>query len=316
IHHGYEGRTLVDDFSTLIMRGDRIGIIGPNGVGKTTLINILLGELKPDQGDVKLGTKLEIAYFDQHRAQLDEKQSAMDNVSGGKDLMTINGQPRHVISYLQDFLFTPERARAPITALSGGERNRLLLAKIMAKPSNLLILDEPTNDLDIETLELLEEMLDNYPGTLMLVSHDRDFLNNVVTSTIAFEGHGTVKEYVGGYDDWLRQKPTDAGGTSNAKLAQEKQKDSEPKTKASNKGQKKLKKLSYKDQLELDKLPELLAELEGKIEAVHKQMSDPEFYQKDGDTIADTKQALEQLEAELEQKFERWEALEAMRNSL
>ncbi|MHC9509696.1 ATP-binding cassette ATPase Uup [Kangiella sp. M94] len=316
IHHGYEGRTLVDDFSTLIMRGDRIGIIGPNGVGKTTLINILLGELKPDQGEVKLGTKLEIAYFDQHRAQLDEKQSAMDNVSGGKDLMTINGQPRHVISYLQDFLFTPERARAPITALSGGERNRLLLAKIMAKPSNLLILDEPTNDLDIETLELLEEMLDNYPGTLMLVSHDRDFLNNVVTSTIAFEGHGIVKEYVGGYDDWLRQKPADAGSTSSTKLAQEKQKDSEPKTKVSNKGQKKLKKLSYKDQLELDKLPELLAELENKIDALHKQMSDPDFYQQDGDKIADTKQALEQLEAELEQKFERWEALEAMRNSL
>ena len=200
-------RVLLDDVSTTIMRGDRVGIIGPNGSGKSTLLKILLGELKPDAGEVKLGTGLQVAYFDQHRSQLDESRNALENVAGGRDFVEINGSRKHVIGYLQDFLFSPERARAPITRLSGGERNRLLLARLFAQPSNLLVMDEPTNDLDVETLELLEELLLDYTGTLLLVSHDRDFLDNVVTSTLALEGGGRLGEYVGGYSDWLRQRP-------------------------------------------------------------------------------------------------------------
>lgn len=307
IHMSYQGRQLIDDFSTLIMRGDKIGVVGPNGCGKSTLLKILLEDLKPEQGTVKLGTKLDIAYFDQHRAQLDESKSAMDNVSEGKDMMSINGKDRHVISYMQDFLFTPERARAPITALSGGERNRLLLAKILAKPSNLLILDEPTNDLDIETLELLEEMLDSYSGTMLLVSHDRDFINNVVTSTIVFEGEGEVKEYVGGYDDWLRQRQMQqpkAKGSS----ASEKQSKTKPRRKSA--------KLSYKDQRELDQLPADIAKLEERIEELHAAMSSPDFYQQDSGTIAQANEELASLETKLEQCFERWEALEAQKEAL
>ncbi len=303
IGFSYEGQSIVKDFSTLIMRGDRIGLIGPNGAGKTTLINMLLGELEPDIGEVKLGTKLQVAYFDQHKAQLDEATSAMDNVSDGKDMMTINGKDRHVISYMQDFLFTPERARAPITALSGGERNRLLLAKILAKPSNLLVLDEPTNDLDIETLELVEEMLDAYQGTILIVSHDRDFLNNVVTSTIVFEGNGVLREYVGGYDDWLRQKPKTEPIKAEAKIKAAKKKTMP-------------KKLSYKEQRELDALPELIAELEAKIEALQHSMAQPEFYQQVKDEISKANDSMMQFETELEQKFERWEALEAKREAL
>jgi len=307
----YQDRKLIDDFSTLIMRGDKIGIVGPNGCGKSTLIKILLERLEPDSGTVKLGTKLDIAYFDQHRAQLDETLSAMDNVSDGKDMMTINGQPRHVISYLQDFLFTPERARAPITALSGGERNRLLLAKILAKPSNFLILDEPTNDLDIETLELLEEMLENYSGTMLLVSHDRDFINNVVTSTIVFEGSGKVNEYVGGYDDWLRQR---------AKVSKGKSKSDKSNANANSdkgtKSKKKTAKLSYKDQQELDKLPVTIAELEKSIDAVQADMASADFYQQSSDKIAEVNATLEQLESSLSQNFERWEELEAKKEEL
>ena len=305
----YQERQLIEDFSTLIMRGDKVGIIGPNGCGKSTLIKILLGKLNPDQGTVKLGTKLDIAYFDQHRAQLDETKSAMDNVSEGKDMMMINGKERHVISYMQDFLFTPERARAPITALSGGERNRLLLAKILAKPANLLILDEPTNDLDIETLELLEDMLDNYSGTMLLVSHDRDFINNVVTSSIVFEGEGQVKEYVGGYDDWLRQrkakqpKKSSKQPTENTKQGSEK-----PRRKAA--------KLSYKDQRELEQLPAKIAELEQQIEQVQNTMAEPDFYQQDHEKVATVTAELEGYESQLEQYFERWEELEAMKEKL
>ncbi|NVJ68165.1 MAG: ATP-binding cassette domain-containing protein [Gammaproteobacteria bacterium] len=299
----YQGKAIVKNFSTLIMRGDRIGIIGPNGAGKTTLINMLLGELEPQTGEVKLGTKLQIAYFDQHKAQLDETASAMDNVSEGKDMMTINGKDRHVISYMQDFLFTPERARAPITALSGGERNRLLLAKILAKPSNLLVLDEPTNDLDIETLELVEEMLEAYQGTILMVSHDRDFLNNVVTSTIVFEGEGKVSEYVGGYDDWLRQKPNEAAAKADVKAKAVKKKPSS-------------KKLSYKDQRELDALPQAIAELEAKIGELQQQMAQPEFYQQAKSEITHANEQMSQLETELETKFERWEELEAMQEAL
>lgn len=308
ISMNYQGRQLIDDFSTLIMRGDKIGIVGPNGCGKSTLIKILLGDLKPDQGTVTLGTKLDIAYFDQHRAQLDETKSAMDNVSEGKDMMIINGKERHVISYMQDFLFTPERARAPITALSGGERNRLLLAKILARPSNLLILDEPTNDLDIETLELLEDMLENYGGTMLLVSHDRDFINNVVTSSIVFEGEGQVKEYIGGYDDWLRQRKSQQKTSSNDKAHKDQSSKVKPRQKSA--------KLSYKDQRELDKLPADIADVEKKVEAVQADMASPEFYQQDKDTIAEVSAELESLEQKLERYFERWEELEAKKEAL
>lgn len=305
----YQGRQLIDNFSTLIMRGDKVGIIGPNGCGKSTLIKILLGNLSPDQGTVKLGTKLDIAYFDQHRAQLDETKSAMDNVSEGKDMMMINGKERHVISYMQDFLFTPERARAPITALSGGERNRLLLAKILAKPANLLILDEPTNDLDIETLELLEDMLENYTGTMLLVSHDRDFINNVVTISIVFEGDGQVNEYVGGYDDWLRQRKAKEPKKS-ATQSSDKAKQTSEKTR------RKTAKLSYKDQRELDQLPAKIAELEQKIEQVQNTMAEPDFYQQDHEKVASVSAELDSYESGLEQLFERWEELEAMKEGL
>src|SRR5207342_3518937 len=206
VSFAYDGRPIVQDFSTKILRGDRVGLVGPNGSGKTTLLRLLLGQLKPDSGEVKPGTGLEIAYFDQQRAALREDWNAMENVAGGSDTVEVSGRKKHVLGYLQDFLFTPERARAPITRLSGGERNRLLLARLFAQPSNLLVMDEPTNDLDVETLELLEELLAEYPGTLLLVSHDRDFLDNVVTSTLVMEGDGRVGEYVGGYSDWLRQK--------------------------------------------------------------------------------------------------------------
>ncbi|MRX27593.1 ribosomal protection-like ABC-F family protein [Kangiella sp. HZ709] len=317
IHMAYEGRVLIDDFSTIIMRGDRIGIIGPNGTGKTTLINILLGKLQPDDGEVDLGTKLEVAYFDQHRAQLNEKLSAQDNVSDGKDMMTINGKDRHVISYMQDFLFTPERARAPITALSGGERNRLLLAKLLAKPSNFLILDEPTNDLDVETLELVEEMLDSYPGTILVVSHDRDFLNNVVTSSIVFEGNGKVQEYVGGYDDWLRQKASIEQANKKAaksKINQQGNSDKDLDIKQESKQVKQsAKKLSYKDQRELDKLPESIAELEEKIEEIQKRMADPGFYQQAKEHITQANEEMAALEESLEGVFERWEYLEGLK---
>ena len=208
--YGYDHETpVIRDFSTLIMRGDKVGIIGPNGSGKTTLLRLLLGELPPQQGRLRHGVHLEVAYFDQLRAQLDEDKSVLENVGDGNDTILFNGKPRHIIGYLQDFLFSPERARSPVRTLSGGERNRLLLARLFTKPSNLLVMDEPTNDLDTETLELLEELLLDYPGTLLLVSHDRAFLNNVVTSTLVLEGEGRVGEYAGGYDDWLRQRRPD-----------------------------------------------------------------------------------------------------------
>ena len=242
-----DGEAVVKNFSTLIQRGDKVGFIGRNGVGKTTLIKLLLGELTAQQGTIKTGTNLNVAYFDQYRSALDEDKTVQDNVSGGRDMLEIAGKSRHVISYLQDFLFAPERCRQPVKALSGGERNRLLLAKLFTQPSNVLVLDEPTNDLDIDTLDLLEELLINYKGTVILVSHDRAFLNNVVTSTLVFDGSGTIEQYVGGYDDWLRQRKTQ----QTAKIASPKvqSKSSTPSIK-----------LSYKDQRELDSLP---AEIEG-----------------------------------------------------
>jgi len=302
---GYDDKLIIRDFSTRIQRGDRIGIIGPNGAGKTTLLKLLLGELKPAQGTVQLGTKLEVAYFDQQRAVLDPDKTVMDNLNFGSDMVTINGREKHVISYLQDFLFPPERVRSPVSSLSGGERNRLLLARLFTQPANLLVMDEPTNDLDVETLELLEELLSEYKGTLLLVSHDRAFLDNVVTRTLVFEGDGVVNDYVGGYNDWLRQRqqPGAAAKAKKPKLeAATAEKQSEPT---------KVKKLSYKAQRELDGLPAKLEALETEQSSLQEQIGAPEFYQQDKDEVAKTLARLERVGNELEQCFARWEELEA-----
>ena len=306
INYAWDGKPIIRDFSTTILRGDRIGIIGPNGVGKTTLIKVLLGELTPDSGTLKLGHRLEVAYFDQLRAALDENKTVADNVADGHEKVDINGTTKHIISYLQDFLFTPDRTRQPVRALSGGERNRLLLAKLFAKPSNVLVMDEPTNDLDIETLELLEELLMEYKGTLLLVSHDRAFINNVVTSTLAFEDDGLIHEYVGDYDDWLRQRPETT--TKKQETSQEPRQD-----KPSKAGTEKPKKLSYKDQRELDQLPQKIEALETEVGELHEQMSQPDFYQQEGVHIAESQTRLEALETELTEYYERWERLEELR---
>ncbi len=296
--HG--SNVLLRDLSTLIMRGDRIGLIGPNGSGKTTLLKLLLGELEPQSGEVRRGTQLQIAYFDQYRATLREDWNALENVAEGRESVTINGKPKHVIGYLQDFLFTPERARAPITRLSGGERNRLLLAKLFAQPSNLLVMDEPTNDLDVETLELLEELLADYPGTLLLVSHDRDFLDNVVTSTLVMEGDGQVGEYVGGYSDWLRQRANpDAAMASKPALVVVPTTATAPRAK-----------LSFKDQRELEALPARIERLEADIAACGARMHAPDYYQRDAAAITADNVALASLQADLEVAYQRWEALE------
>ncbi len=302
VSHGYGGRSLIRDFSTTVFRGDRIGIIGPNGVGKSTLLKILLGELTPDAGRVRFGTRLEVAYFDQYRAQLDESATVLDNLAEGRDKVEVGGKPRHVISYLQDFLFLPERCHSPVSSLSGGERNRLLLAKLFLKPANVLVMDEPTNDLDVETLELLEERLLEYAGTLLLVSHDRSFLNNVVTSTIVFEGDGRLGEYVGGYEDWLRQRkaaPTESKPKPvSAKTAETREK---PRSR----------KLGYKEQRELEALPSRIEALDEELANLQQRMGDPGFYRQEGPAVADATARLEELEAELAEAYARWEALEA-----
>ena len=297
----YDGRTIVKDFSTTILRGDKVGIIGPNGAGKTTLLKILLGQLQPHSGKVTLGTKQTIAYFDQMRDQLDEESSVLDNLSEGREFIEINGARKHIIGYLQDFLFAPDRARSPVKALSGGERNRLLLARLFSKPANILVLDEPTNDLDIETLELLEELVFNYTGTILLVSHDREFVNNVVSNTLVFEQGGKVSEYVGGYDDWLRQRSqgTDSSTVKAEKPVQKIVKEKGPK-----------KKLSYKDQREIDELPLKIEKLETVLEGVHAQMADPDFFQQDKDEIVKVQDLLKETEQALEACYHRWEELE------
>lgn len=305
VSQAFGDKVILRDAETTILRGDRIGIIGPNGSGKSTLLKILLGELKPDAGSVTLGTNLQIAYFDQHRSQLDESRNALENVAGGSDFVEINGSRKHVIGYLQDFLFSPERARAPITRLSGGERNRLLLARLFAQPSNLLVMDEPTNDLDVETLELLEELLLDYTGTLLLVSHDRDFLDNVVTSTLALESDGQLGDYVGGYSDWLRQRPS----ASTAAAATEAPKPAAPASVAPTPTAAK-KKLSYKDQRELDALPATIERLETDISARTAAMQDPAFYKQDAAAQQAANAALAQLQAELDAAYSRWEALD------
>jgi len=306
VSHSYGRHTIIRDFSTTIIRGDKIGIIGPNGSGKTTLLKILLKELNPQKGNVKHGTNLAVAYLDQHRAQLDDEKSVQDNVAYGSDYVTVNGNRRHVIGYLQDFLFAPARARSPVKVLSGGERNRLLLAKIFTQPSNVLVLDEPTNDLDLETLDLLEELLMDYPGTVLLVSHDRAFINNVVTSTLVLEGEGRVNEYVGGYDDWLRQSrrksevPVVAVKTDGHKAMPNLQKE-------------KPRKLTFKEQKELDALPKRIEGLDAEQLQIMAAMADPAFYRDSGNKVAETKARLDSIEKELSEVYKRWEDLEALK---
>jgi len=304
VSYAWDGGLMVRDLDTLILRGDKVGIIGPNGAGKSTLLKLLLGELVPDSGHIRRGTNLEVAYFDQLRTGLEEDQSVRDNVAGGSDQVVVGGRGRHVLSYLKDFLFTAERAHQPVHALSGGERNRLLLAKLFTRPANLLVMDEPTNALDTETLELLEELLVGFKGTLLLVSHDRALLNAVVTSTLVFEGTGNVREYVGGYDDWLRQRPPAEPMTPKPKTPAP----SAPKPRATATAGK----LSYKDQRELQALPARIDVLETEQAALHGRMADPAFYRQAGSTIAAAKERVATVEDELEQAYARWETLEAI----
>ena len=311
VSFSFGARKMVDNFSTLVMRGDRIGLIGPNGSGKTTLLKLMLGELEAAAGEVRQGTNLQIAYFDQYRATLREDWSAIENVAEGADFLEINGKRKHVHAYLQDFLFTPERARAPITRLSGGERNRLLLAKLFAQPSNLLVMDEPTNDLDVETLELLEELLADYPGTLLLVSHDRDFIDNVVTSTMVMEGDGRIGEYVGGYSDWLRQSPQ-AAAVAAPKPAEKKAAPAPAPVAAAPAAAPAApkKKLSYKDARELEALPGLIEQLEMDVEGLTAAMNDPAFYTRSSAEVTAHTQKLSEVQARLDAAYARWEELD------
>lgn len=304
VSFSYGDKTVISNLTTTIMRGDKVGIIGPNGSGKTTLLRLLLGELAPQKGEIRQGTKLEILYMDQMREQLDPDKSVAENVGEGNDTLSIGGKPRHIIGYLQDFLFSPERARSPVSILSGGEKNRLLLAKLFTKPGNVLVLDEPTNDLDAETLDLLEDLLADYSGTLLLVSHDREFLNNVVTSTLVVGEGGSVREYVGGYDDWLRQSAEEAQLSSTAqKIPQERQK---PRTERP-------RKLSFKEERELEALPEQIGLLEDEQEKLHAMLADPDFYKKAGAEILTINNRLAEIESGLVTAYQRWEELEAFK---
>ncbi|SIS55627.1 ATP-binding cassette domain-containing protein [Neptunomonas antarctica] len=307
---GFNGSPVITDFSVSIQRGDRIGLIGPNGAGKSTLLKLILGQLAPDSGTVSHGTKLEVAYFDQLRGQLDPEKSVIDNISEGREVIEINGQRRHIISYLQDFLFAPERARTPLKALSGGECNRVLLARLFSQPANLLVLDEPTNDLDVETLELLEEILMDFKGTVLLVSHDRSFLDNVVTSSIVFE-NGGVACYVGGYQDWLRQRPATSKEKSPAKAGLS-QTGPVEKVEATAVQQKKTPKLSYKLQRELEQLPAQLEEAETQLKALHAETAAPGFYELNHATVAEKLALLKGQEHKIEGFMERWVELESM----
>jgi len=312
-HNG--GEPLIRDFSMVVQRGDRIGLLGANGSGKTTLLKLLLGELQPTTGTVEIGTRLEVAYFDQLRHQLDLEKTVIDNVAEGRDFITIDGQSRHVLSYLGDFLFSPQRARTPVKALSGGERARLLLARLFSKPANLLVLDEPTNDLDVETLELLEEVLLSFPGTVLMVSHDRAFLDNVVTSTLVFEGNGVVREYVGGYQDWLRQggspRLLGVADTPDETHVEAKAVETPPaKPVTAEAAPLAKKKLSYKLQRELEALPGQIEEVEGEIERVQAEVSEPAFYQQPVEVTTATLARLESLQRQLDELLERWAELE------
>jgi ATP-binding cassette subfamily F protein uup len=306
VSKAYESKPVVHHFSARIVRGDRIGLIGANGVGKTTLLRLLLGEVAPDEGEVRRGANVEIAYYDQQREQLDPERTVFDTVADGNDTVTVNGRSRHVNAYLRDFLFLPERAQSPVRSLSGGERNRLLLARLFTRPANLLVLDEPTNDLDLETLELLEAQLVDWPGTLILVSHDRSFLDHVVTSTFVFEGEGRVAEYIGGYDDWLRQRgeagPVEATTTSSSKT----RKPDVASTVAAPS-----KKLSYMEQRELDALPARIEALEATRSALGASIAEPDFYKEAATRIASVLERLQTVEGELSDLYARWDALDS-----
>lgn len=306
----FDNKTIIDKLDLLVMRGDRVALVGPNGVGKSTLIKLLLGDYKPQSGDIKRGTNLEVAYFDQHRIALDLEATVQDNVAEGKQEITQNGKTRHVLSYLQDFLFPPARARTPVKALSGGEKNRLLLAKLFARPSNLLILDEPTNDLDVETLELLEDILQQYQGTVLLVSHDREFVNNTVTSSLLFAGAGRIVEIAGGYDDviayQLRQQAIAAPAQKVTKSEQTVTEQTAATTVVNSS-----KKLSYKDQRELEQLPALIEQLETELEALQTTVNNAEFFKQNAEYTQATLNQLQQTESKLAQAYARWEELDA-----
>ncbi|TDI22407.1 MAG: ATP-binding cassette domain-containing protein [Acidobacteria bacterium] len=315
VSKSFDGDPVIRDFTTRVLRGDRVGLIGPNGAGKTTLLRLFLGELQPDQGDIRRGTNVVVGYYDQQREQLDPERTVFDTVGDGNDTVTVNGERRHVHGYLRDFLFSPDRARSPVKALSGGERNRLLLARLLTRPANVLVLDEPTNDLDLETLELLEALLVDWPGTLLLVSHDRTFLDNIVSSTLVFEGGGRVREYVGGYEDWLRQRPAAAAGERSGRRrsgrgaagATEAALAAVPVTETP--------RLSYHEQRELAALPQRIEGLEDDAGQLNETVAGPHFYRESADTIKTTLARQEQLQAELAQSYARWETLEARRGS-
>ena len=299
----YTDNPIINRFSTTILRGDKVGFIGPNGCGKTTLLRLLLQDLEPQKGSVRLGTQLEVRYFDQLRGQLDFEQTVVEQINGGNDFVTIDGNRRHVISYLQDFLFTADRARLPVKFLSGGERNRLLLAKLFARPANVLVLDEPTNDLDLETLELLEQRLVDFQGTVLTVSHDREFLDHVVTSVIAFD-QGTVQEYVGGYTDWIRQRGAVVAAKESLN-SPEKKTATQPAPE-----QQKPKKLSYKEKRELEHLPAQIEQMEADIADLHETMLDASFYRRPAEEIASTQKSLHELESRVAAAYARWQQLE------
>ncbi|WP_105216088.1 ATP-binding cassette ATPase Uup [Pseudoalteromonas sp. T1lg22] len=308
--HAFGDKVIVDDFSTLLMRGDRVGLVGPNGVGKTTLLKLLFGQLQPNSGKLKQGVNLEIAYFDQYRAKLDEEASVQDNVADGKQEVQIGGRSRHVLGYLQDFLFPPKRARTPVKALSGGEKNRLLLAKIFLKPSNVLVLDEPTNDLDIETLELLEEIVNQYQGTVLIVSHDREFIDNTCSSVWGFDGEGKITEVVGGYSDYEAYRQQILAAEEAAKKQAQKATLDTPKAVK----QKSANKLSYKHKRELEQLPNQVEELEEAIDSLQQEVNSSDFFKQDNEITNAKLNLLAELESKLEAAFARWEELEELQN--
>jgi len=302
ISKSFGDHLVVRDLSIRVMRGDRIGLVGPNGAGKTTLLRLLLGALPPDSGSVRHGANVQPSYYDQQREQLDPERTVVDTVGDGNDTVIVNGQPRHIYGYLRDFLFSAERANSPVKALSGGERNRLLLARLFTKPANLLVLDEPTNDLDIETLELLEAFLIEWPGTLLLVSHDRRFIDNVVTSTLAFEGDGQVTEYVGGYEDWVRQRPAPVDPSAEP---------ARPRAAAANRPASERKKLSYRERQEYEQLPSRIEALEREQTDVTARIAAPDFYKEGPETIRQTLARTEAVHDELLALYARWDELDS-----